>query len=66
MIKTVLEGENRLVSLVMANITLGGFQHFVEKVTPILSFLLLVLQIAAATATVIHIVKKWIRARKEK
>jgi hypothetical protein len=53
----------RLISAVLGNISLNGVWIFVQKIQPLLAFLLIVLQLVAAGATVWHLIKK---AKREK
>lgn len=51
-------GDVKLIVFAAGNFSLSGFTLFIQKVLPVLSFVLVVLQIVAALYTVWHIFKK--------
>lgn len=53
----------KLAAAVLGNISLNGVWLFIQKLTPILTFVLVVFQLIAAAATVWHI---FIRKKNEK
>lgn len=57
-------GDIKLFAFIGGNITLNGITLFIQKALPILSFVLVVLQIIAALYAVLHILKKRKNANK--
>lgn len=51
-------GDGKILAIVGGNVTLNGLTLFIQKALPVLSFILLVLQIVAAVYTVYHIFSK--------
>jgi len=51
-------GDGKLLAAIGSNITLNGVSLFIAKVLPVLSFILVVLQIIAALYAVYHIFRK--------
>lgn len=51
-------GDGKILAAVASNVTLNGLTLFIQKALPVLSFILVVLQIVAAVYAVYHIFKK--------
>lgn len=51
-------GDGKILAVLGGNVTLNGLTLAIQKALPVLSFILLVLQIVAAVYTVYHIFSK--------
>ena len=51
-------GDGKILAVVVSNVSLNGVTLFIQKALPVLSFILVILQIVAAVYAVYHIFKK--------
>lgn len=65
-LRAVLANEKLALAMVSANALLEGIHRFVIKYQPEFSFLLTLIQITVGVFTIVHFIKKWIKAWKHK